>query len=247
MTMTAHLQTPQATPVSTQKVDLLIVGAGASGCLLAAKLATAGKKVVILEAGPDIGTKDMVSSQIWSRRWRWNGAPTEGGGAVGAAFNSGWGGGGSASHHYAVWLRLHEEDFQVKSRFGVGNDWPLTYGDLRPFYDRIQEEVGISGDAKAEIWRPEGDPYPMPPLTQMGQGKAIARGFEKIGVRTAPTPVAINSTAYKGRPPCVYDGWCDAGCPVGALANPLVVHLPAAEAAGVVLTARATMTGIASL
>ena len=152
MTMTAHLQAPQATPVSTQKVDLLIVGAGASGCLLAAKLATAGKKVVILEAGPDIGTKDMVSSQIWSRRWRWNGAPTEGGGAVGAAFNSGWGGGGSASHHYAVWLRLHEEDFQVKSRFGVGNDWPLAYGDLRPFYDRIQEEVGISGDAKAEVW-----------------------------------------------------------------------------------------------
>ncbi|CAA9564682.1 MAG: Glucose-methanol-choline (GMC) oxidoreductase:NAD binding site [uncultured Thermomicrobiales bacterium] len=238
---------PGASPAAAsagEKVDAVIVGCGASGSLLAAKLATAGKSVVILEAGPNLGLKDMVSSQIWSRRWRWNGAETENGGAVGAGFNNGWGGGGSASHHYAVWLRLHEEDFEVTSRFGVGNDWPFSYADLRPYYDRIQEEVGISGDAEAEVWRPEGDPYPMPPLRSLGQGRAIARGFAAIGVRTAPTPVAINSVAYKGRSPCVYDGWCDAGCPIGALANPLVTYLPVATKAGTEIRFDCTATQI---
>lgn len=238
---------PEASPVASyggERVDVVIVGCGASGSLLAAKLATAGKAVVILEAGPDLGLKDMVSSQIWSRRWRWNGAETENGGAVGAGFNNGWGGGGSASHHYAVWLRLHEEDFEVRSRFGVGNDWPFAYADLRPYYDRIQEEVGISGDADAEVWRPEGDPYPMGPLVRFGQGKAIARGFEAIGVRTSPIPVAINSVPYKGRNPCVYDGWCDAGCPIGALANPLVTYLPIARAAGTEIRFGCTATRV---
>jgi choline dehydrogenase-like flavoprotein len=217
-----------------EKVDVAIVGSGASGSLLAARLAQSGKSVMILEAGPERTLNDLYSSQIWARRLKWAGPPTESGGKdpISVNFNSGWGTGGAAVHHYGVWLRLHPADFEMKSRFGRGLDWPLSYDELRPFYDRIQAEVGISGDAQAEVWRPAGDPYPMPPLPVFQQGRLIERGFQKLGLRTAPVPQAINSAPYRGRPACLNDGWCDAGCPIGALANPLVLHLPQARAAG---------------
>ncbi len=106
----------------------------------------------------------------------------------------------SALHHHACWFRLHPEDFHMRSLHGRGQDWPITYGDLRPFYDRVQREVGISGDAAAEVWRPEGEPYPMPPLDTSPQGSIVAKGFEAVGLRTAPLPRAINSVAYDDRP-----------------------------------------------
>jgi len=229
-----------------EKVDVVIVGSGASGSLFAAKLAEGGKRVVVLEAGPEQMLDDLYSSQIWSRRLKWGGAVSEsvGNDPISVNFNQGWGTGGAALHHYAVWLRLHPEDFEVQSRFGRGLDWPLSYEDLRPFYDRIQAAVGISGDAEAEVWRPPGAPYPMPPLPVFNQGLIIQRGFTALGLRTAPLPLAINSVEFKGRPPCIYDGWCDAGCPIGALVNPLVVYLPEARAAGAEIRHRSFVTRV---
>ncbi len=229
-----------------ERVDVVIVGSGASGSLLAAKLAQNGKSVVILEGGPERTLKDLYSSQIWARRLKWAGPPTETGGAdpVSVNFGAGWGTGGAALHHYANWLRLHPEDFAMKSRFGQGLDWPLSYDELRPFYDRIQQEVGIAGDAQAEVWRPAGEPYPMPPLPVFAQGKLIAQGFSQLGLRTAPAPMAINSIEYNGRPICHNDGWCDAGCTIGALANPLVLHLPQARAAGATLLHNSFVTRV---
>ncbi len=212
------------------KVDIVIVGSGAAGSVLAAKLAQGGKKVRILEAGPERVMNELYSSQIWARRLKWGGPSTEidGKDPIGVNFKQGWGTGGGAMHHYAVWLRLQTEDFVMKSRFGRGLDWPVSYDDLQPFYDQIQKEVGISGEAKAEVWRPAGEPYPMPPLPIFNQARIIERGFKKMGLRTAPVPLAINSVRYNGRPACIYDGWCDAGCPIFALANPLTVYLPQA-------------------
>ena len=121
----------------------------------------------------------------------------------------------------------------MHSDHGKGLDWPIGYDDLRPFYDRIQEEVGISGDAKAEVWRPpKARPIRLPPLAQFAQARLLAKGFEKLGMKTAPSPMAILSQDYKGRPACIYDGWCDAGCPTGALANPLVTYHPIARKHG---------------
>lgn len=131
--------------VDNEHVDVVIAGSGAAGSLLAAKLAEAGMQVVILEGGPEITTDDMWSSQIWSRRLHGTLFPTLSGGTDPCALtlNTGWGTGGSAAHHYASWFRLHPEDFRSKSEYGVGNDWPISYDDLRPYYDRIQAEVGI--------------------------------------------------------------------------------------------------------
>lgn len=214
--------------------DVLIVGAGAAGCLFAAKLAAAGKTVVVLDAGPAWSSDDLVSSQIWSRRLRWGGPAVESTGAnpFGLGFNSGWGFGGSALHHYGTWPRMQPSDFDMASVHGRGLDWPFGYDVLQPYYDRIQDEVGVSGDAAAEVWRPPGKPYPLPPLDQFAQARLLARGFEALGMKTAPSPMAILSREYQGRQPCVYDGWCDAGCPIGALANPLVTYFPVAKARG---------------
>ena len=222
------------------------MGAGAAGALLAARLAETGKSVVVLDAGPAWTLGDLTSSQIWSRRLKWGGAPVLSGGShpVGYNFATGWGLGGAALHHYAGWPRLAVADFTMLSDHGQGLDWPIGYDDLRPHYDRIQAEVGISGDAAKEIWRASGDPYPMPPLKTFEQGRILSTGFEKLGMHVSPAPMGVTSREFNGRPACVYDGWCDAGCPTGALANPLVVHLPAAQKAGADIRAQSAVTRV---
>ena len=82
----------------------------------------------------------------------------------------------------------------------------------------------------------------MPPVKVFAQGHALARGFTKLGRTVAPIPLAVNSTVYNNRPPCVWDGWCDAGCPIGALGNPHTVHLPRALAKGASLFPDTTVT-----
>jgi choline dehydrogenase-like flavoprotein len=226
--------------------DVVVVGAGAAGSVVAASAARAGRRVLVLEAGPERQLTDLVSSQIWSRRLKWSGEPVaeEGNLPIGHAFNAGAGTGGSALHHYAVWPRLHEDDFRVKSRFGIGRDWPIDYRELRPYYDRVQAEVGLSGDARREVWRPPAADYPQPALPVFPQGQVIARGFAARGLRTAPIPMAILSRPERGRPACLYDGWCDAGCPIGALANPLVTYLRWALDAGAELRHQAAVTRV---
>jgi len=229
-----------------QVADIVIVGAGASGSVMAAELAGAGRRIVILESGPPWSPKDLYNSQLWSRRLRWGGPAVRGGGQhpFSHNFNIGWGFGGTALHHYACWPRMAIEDFREHSLYGRGADWPLDYDALRPFYDRIQHEVGISGDADKEIWRPPGAPYPMGPLATFRHGELIAEGFAKLGLATSPQPMAINSEPYGGRPACQYDGWCDSGCAILALAHPLALYLPKAIARGVELRSHVSATRV---
>ena len=230
----------------TEKVDVVVVGSGAAGSAMAAKLAVGGKKVVILEAGPERGNKDLISSAIWARRLKWSGETVieDGENPVGHSFNSGFGVGGSAMHHFAVWPRLHDEDFRCHSLYDRALDWPIDYDELRPYYDRVQREYGVSGDAEREIWRPAGEPYPMPPVPLFTQGEIIASGFEKQGMHTAPLPLAVTTEIYNGRAACIWDGWCDAGCPIGALANPVTTDLPLAMQHGAVLQVNATVSRV---
>ncbi|MEJ8566113.1 GMC family oxidoreductase [Elongatibacter sediminis] len=229
-----------------EPVDTVVVGTGAAGSLMAAVLAEGGKSVVVLERGKARKMEDLYSSQIWARRLKW-GSPhvaDAGPDSIWFNFNAGHGYGGAAIHHYAVWPRYHEDDFEENSRYGRSLDWPFSYDELRPYYDQVQEEVGMAGDAEKEIWRPPGDPYPLPPVLVSNHGQVLARGFEAMDMHTAPIPMAILTRPYKGRPACIWDGWCDAGCPIGALANPLAIYLPRAQKAGARLQPNAHVTRV---
>jgi choline dehydrogenase-like flavoprotein len=230
-----------------EKVDLVVVGAGASGSVYAAVLAKAGKKVVVLETGPDWQSSDLISSDIWGRRIKTAGAPfrLEGRNPFGYSYQSGWGVGGAALHYFANFPRLLPNDFKIKSEHGRALDWPIVYDDVAPYYDKVAVDVGVSGDAKAEeIWRPPGAPYPMPAMKSFRHGEVWLKGFEAQGIRMVPAAVGMNSIDYKGRPACIYDGWCHVGCPIGALANPLVTYLADAKKAGAEVRARSTVTRV---
>ena len=228
------------------KVDVAIVGAGASASLFASVLARAGKKVVMLEQGPDWQSGDLISSEIWGRRLKTvNPAILEGKDRLGYSYNAGWGSGGAATHYFAAFPRLLPGDFNMKSAYGRGLDWPFSYDDLAPYYDRVAQDIGVSGDAKAEErWRPPGQPYPMPPIKSFRHGDVWLKGFEALGIKTARATTAINSQDYKGRPACVYDGWCNAGCPIGALANPSSTYLDEARRHGAEVRPFSTVTRV---
>jgi len=233
--------------MATEKVDVAIVGAGASGSTFAAVLARAGKKVVILEQGPDWQLSDLISSDIWGRRVKPAGSPfrLEGKHPVSYGYQGGWGVGGAALHYFANFPRLLPTDFRVRSEHGRAHDWPISYQDLAPYYDKVARDVGVSGDAKAEeIWRPAGEAYPMRPMRTFRNGDIWLKGFDAVGIRMVPAAVGMNSAEYKGRPACIYDGWCHIGCPIGALANPLVTYLADARDAGAEVRPWSTVTRI---
>src|SRR6266567_2822196 len=142
-----------------EKVDVAIVGAGASGSVFAATLAKAGKKVVVLETGPDWKPSDLISSDFWGRRIKTAGAPflLEGRNLVSYGYQSGWGVGGAALHYFANFPRLLPNDFKIRSEYGRALDWPISYQDVAPYYDKVAQDVGVSGGAKAAA-RPARSP-----------------------------------------------------------------------------------------
>jgi choline dehydrogenase-like flavoprotein len=233
--------------MANEKVDIVIVGAGASGSVYASVLAKAGKKVVLLDSGPDWQLSDLISSDIWGRRIKPAGAPIllDGKNPMGYAAQAGWGVGGAALHYFANFPRLLPTDFRMKSEHGRGNDWPIAYEDVAPFYDKVAREIGVSGDARAEEkWRPAGEPYPMPPMKTFRNGDIWLKPLEASGIPMVPAPVGLTSVEFKGRPACIYDGWCHVGCPIGALANPQVTYLAEARKAGAEVRPWSTVTRV---
>ena len=233
--------------MANEKVDVVIVGAGASGSVFASVMAKAGKKVVLLDNGPDWQLSDLVSSEVWGRRLRPAGAPflLEGKNPFGYAGQAGWGVGGAALHYFGNHPRFLPNDFKIKSEHNRALDWPISYQDIAPFNDRVAHDIGMSGDARAEEkWRPAGKSYPLPPLKTFRHGEIWVKGFEAMGVRMAPAPVAINSAEYQGRKACVQCGWCSSGCAIGALANPLVTYLGEARKAKAEVRPFSTVTRV---
>src|SRR5947208_12469796 len=84
----------------------------------------------------------------------------------------------------------------------------------------------------------------MPPMKTFPNGELWVKACAEHGIRLLPACVGMNSTEYKGRPACIYDGWCHIGCPTGALRNPLVTHLAEARNAGAEVRARSTVTRV---
>ena len=111
-----------------EKVDVVIAGAGASGSTFAAVLAKAGKKVVLIDNGPDWQLTDLISSDMWGRRIKPAGPPfiLEGKQVAPIGYHGGWGVGGAALHWFANVPRLLPNDFKIKSEHNRADDWPIA-------------------------------------------------------------------------------------------------------------------------
>ncbi len=211
-----------------EELDYVIVGVGAAGGVLLQRLARAGFKVLGLEAGPFWDTeRDWVSDEAGSHQLYWEDKRVTGGKnplALGAN-NCGKGVGGGSVHWAAFTPRFHPSDFEVYTRDGVGADWPISYWDLKPYYELLELEMPVAGPAHY----PWGDPhgYPFGPHPMGGVGTTLIRGCTKLGIGvSAGGPVAILSGSRGTRPHCIYRGFCIQGCKVGAKASTLITHVP---------------------
>ncbi len=222
-----------------EDVDAVIVGTGAGGSPLLARLATAGLKVVALEAGRcwdparDFATDEREQEKLFWRDERLSGGQDP---LAFGANNSGIGVGGSTLHYTAYTPRAHPDDFRLHTDFGVGMDWPLCYDDLAPYYDEVERFLGVSGPSPYP-WDPARTPYPLAPLPLNAPARLMQRGCAALGIRTSPAPNAALSAPYfqpgvGWRSACTNRGFCQAGCSVGAKASMDVTYLPAALAAG---------------
>jgi gluconate 2-dehydrogenase alpha chain len=253
--------------MAIEKTDVVIVGVGAAGGILAAELGKAGMKVIGLERGPRLATEDFTAHdelRFFQRQdlrpnvkrqpitWRPN-ADTRADPLP--VLNYGNQAGGGSVHYGAVSWRFHEDDFRARShtieRYGASAippdsslaDWPLSYADLEPYYDRAEYELGVSGkagnvqgnkiDGGNVFEAPRRREYPLPPLRDDQSGVVFRGAAGKLGYHPFPTPRAILSEDYQGRPGCTYCGFCQAfGCHVGAKSSILVTKLPEADATG---------------
>ena len=208
------------------EVDLVIVGAGAGGSVLAQRLARKGWRIVVLESGPFWDPdRDWVSDEAGQHKLYWTAPRVIGGGdpvELGKN-NSGRGVGGSMIHYAGYAPRLHPSDFATRTRDGVGADWPITYEELRPHYAKLERELPVAG----QNW-PWGDPHAYPHAAHpiSGAAEQARRGALKAGVDMRIGPVAIANGTFGNRPHCIYRGFCLQGCKVNAKASPLVTHVP---------------------
>lgn len=213
-------------------VDAVIVGCGAGGATMAQRLSRAGWRVVALDAGPFWDPdRDWVSDEAGSHHLYWTEPRVIGGTdpvPLGSN-NSGRGVGGSMVHFAGYTPRFHPSDFMTQTVDGVGQDWPISYEDLRPYYQLIEGELPVSG----EDW-PWGDPhsYPHSPHPMSGNGVLFRKGCDALGIETRVGPVAITNGRFGHRQHCIYRGFCLQGCKVGAKASPLITHVPDALAHG---------------
>jgi choline dehydrogenase-like flavoprotein len=209
-----------------EEVDLVIVGCGAGGAVLAQRLAREGWRIVVLEKGPFWDPdRDWVSDEAGSHRLYWT-EPRVIGGTDPVELgknNSGHGVGGSMVHFAGYAPRFHPSDFATRTLDGVGADWPYSYAELRPHYERLEAELPVAGQ-----WWPWGDPhgYPHGPHPIGGAAEAAWRGARDCGIRMRVGPVAITNGAFGNRPHCIYRGFCLQGCKVNAKASPLITHVP---------------------
>jgi choline dehydrogenase-like flavoprotein len=217
--------------------DVVIVGAGACGSLIARELSDRGHRVIVLEAGRRFDpATDLSNSEANGSKIIWT-EPRVYAGAHAVVPKTGVGVGGGTLAWLGVMPRFHPADFRTHSTEGVGADWPISYDALRPHYAKVEREFGVAGECGP--FAPEPYELPMPPHRMNWHAQVLARGARQLGAQPFAPPIAINSLPYDDRPACIYCGWCGSGCPTGAKATASQTYLARAERAGARVIAQA--------
>ena len=255
-------------PTRLRDTDVVIIGLGAAGGVAAWPLAQAGIQVVALEAGTWLTRKDFAPDELRNNYREWPQAvqkaqhevPTQRVTASAPTLRASThpmmnAVGGTTLHYWAQSWRLNPWDFKVvsetKRRYGASRiptgstveDWPFGLDELEPFYDKVEYEIGVSGqagnirgriDRRGNIFEgPRSREYPMPPLRGSGFTDMMAAAATGLGWHPFPGPAAINSRTYQGRSACMYHGFCNkGGCHVDAKNSPAVTTIPKAQKTG---------------
>ena len=234
--------------MSEDKVDVLIVGAGASGAAFAWSMADTRMRVVCLEQGdwmqpaeyPTAG-RDWELRQLGdfsfnpNVRGRATDYPVNDAGSPISVANFN-GVGGSTVLYAAHFPRFPPSDFRVRSLDGVADDWPIDYATLEPFYAQNDRMMGVAGLAGDPAYPPKALPLPPVPLGTVGE--TLAPGFNRLGWHWWPSDSAIATRPYEGRDRCLNLGPCVSGCAQGAKASTDVTYWPEAVRRGVEVRTR---------
>jgi choline dehydrogenase-like flavoprotein len=238
--------------------DAIIIGTGAAGGIVAGVLAEAGKDILLLERGPALSFSQVGRDHLRNQRlsiYGHNAGPElEGNPRVfvdpaGNARtvsphepdyhnNAACVGGGTRVYGAQAW-RFMPADFRMASTYGVPEgsslaDWPLTYDDVEPFYERAEWELGVAGDGHAlRDYVPRRRDYPLPPVPPSPQTVALRRGAQQLGWITSPVPLLINTLPYGGRDACIACKYCVGfACPTDAKNGSHNTMIPRALATG---------------
>jgi len=257
--------------------DVCIIGSGAGGGMAAHTLTQAGANVVLLEAGPLwFATEDSAMLQ-WAYQSPRRGASTKQ--RQFGEFDAALGGfeidgepytrasgtkfdwfrsrmlGGRTNHWGRISLRFGPYDFRRKSIDGLGDDWPITYDDLKPYYDRVDRLIGLFGSRENLPNEPDGVflPPPRPRCYEL----LVKQAADRLRITCIPSRLSIITRELNGRPACHYCGQCYRGCRTNsnfsspavllkpALATGKLTIIPNAMAREITLDARGLATGVA--
>ncbi|MCW3462347.1 GMC family oxidoreductase [Chitinophaga nivalis] len=230
--------------------DVCIVGSGAGGGMAAKIMSEAGLKVALLEAGPKYDPADP--EQATQLKWPYE-SPRRGASTTRpfGDFDAAYGGweingepytkkdgtefdwfrsrmlGGRTNHWGRISLRFGERDFKHKSYDGLGDDWPISYAEVAPFYDRVDKMIGVFGSKENLPNEPDGFflPPPKPRLHEL----MVKRAGERLGIPVIPSRLSIlTRSVNKDRSPCFYCSQCSRGCTVyGDFSSSSVLIKPA--------------------
>jgi choline dehydrogenase-like flavoprotein len=236
--------------------DVCIIGSGASGGTAAKVLTEGGLSVALLEAGPPVVPETDYKEHVWPYELPHRGAGVGGRARRGLedeflAPNGAWeiegepyvsapGSnfrwfrsrivGGRTNHWGRIALRMAPVDFKARSQDGMGDDWPLSYDDVAPYYDKVESYIGVFGTKENIPSAPDGIflPPPKPRCTET----IIKKACDKLHILCVPSRLAILTQPHNGRAACHYCAQCGRGCISASNFSSSQVMIPPAEKTG---------------
>src|ERR1700693_4093554 len=240
---------------SPKPYDVCIVGYGAGGGLAATILTARGFNVVLLEAGPQVSPEKDFKMLMWPYELPHRGAGVGGRASEnfgeflapngawvidGEPYTSAPGAnfqwfrsrivGGRTNHWGRIALRFAPIDFTSGTRDGLGDDWPITYEDIAPFYDKVESYIGVFGTKENISSAPDGVflPPPKPRCTEL----LVKKACDRLNIICIPARLAVLTRSINGRAPCHYCGQCGRGCTTASNFSSSQVLIPPAMATG---------------